>query len=141
MSAYEALRRRPTTSASCSASSARAGRPTQQAQKKVVALGRDKKQQDAADISDGLASMAFDETVGALDALSKFNFEGGQTAAEHVDEVYKQARTLVVLGCSALTLVLGFVLAWAITRQLLAPARRRAAARRPRWRAPWPKAT
>jgi methyl-accepting chemotaxis protein len=89
------------------------------AQKKVVALGRDKKQQDAADISDGLGSTAFDETVGALDALNKFNFEGGQKAAEHVDEVYKQARTLIMAVLAA-TLVLGFVLAWAITRRLIA---------------------
>ncbi len=89
------------------------------AQKKVVALGRDKKQQDAADISDGLGSTAFDETVGALDALNKFNFEGGQAAAAHVDEVYKQARALI-LAMLAATLVLGFVLAWAITRRLIA---------------------
>ncbi len=89
------------------------------AQKKVVALGRDKKQQDAADISDGLGSTAFDETVSALDALNKFSFEGGQKAAEHVDEVYKQARTLILVVL-AVTLVLGFVLAWAITRRLIA---------------------
>ena len=89
------------------------------AQKKVVGLGRDKKQQDAADISDGLGSTAFDETVSALDALNKFNFEGGHKAAEHVDEVYKQARTLI-LAVLAATLVLGFVLAWAITRRLIA---------------------
>ena len=91
----------------------------QAAQKKVIDLGRGKKQQDAADISDGLGSTAFDETVGALDALNKFNFEGGQKAAEHVDEVYKQARTLIVAVLAA-TLVLGFVLAWAITRRLIA---------------------
>ena len=89
------------------------------AQKKVVGLGRDKKQQDAADISDGLGSTAFDETVSALDALNKFSFEGGQKAAEHVDAVYKQARTLILVMLAA-TLVLGFVLAWAITRRLIA---------------------
>ncbi len=89
------------------------------AQKKVVALGRDKKQQDAADISDGLASMAFDETVSALDALNKFNFEGAQQAALHVDAVYKNVRTLVAALLGA-TLLLGILLSWVITRRLIA---------------------
>ncbi len=88
------------------------------AQKKVVKLGRDKQQQDAADISDGLASMAFDETVSALEALSKYNFAGGQQAAEHVDGVYEQARTLVIV-LLAVTLLLGVGLSWLITRRLI----------------------
>ncbi len=88
------------------------------AQKKVVKLGRDKQQQDAADISDGLASMAFDETVSALEALSKYNFAGGQQAAEHVDGVYEQARTLVIV-LLAVTLLLGIGLSWLITRRLI----------------------
>ena len=37
----------------------------ERAEQRVVALGRDKKTQDATDISDGLASMAFDEALGA----------------------------------------------------------------------------
>ena len=88
------------------------------AQKKVVALGRDNKQQDAADISDGLASMAFDETVGALDALNKHGFEGGQKAAERVDGVFAKARMAVVAVLVA-TLVLGLLSATLITRRLL----------------------
>jgi len=88
------------------------------AQKKVVKLGRDKQQQDAADISDGLASMAFDETVTALEALSKYNFAGGQQAAEHVDGVYEQARALVLV-LLAVTLLLGIGLSWLITRRLI----------------------
>ena len=88
------------------------------AQKKVVKLGRDKQQQDAADISDGLASMAFDETVSALEALSKYNFAGGQQAAEHVDGVYEQARALVI-ALLAVTLLLGIGMSWLITRRLI----------------------
>jgi methyl-accepting chemotaxis protein len=89
------------------------------AQKKIVALGRDKKQQDAADISDGLGSMAFDETVSALDALNKFNFEGAQQAAADVDVVHKNVRTLVAALLAA-TLLIGVVLSWVITRRLIA---------------------
>ncbi|WP_341893562.1 MCP four helix bundle domain-containing protein, partial [Variovorax sp. YR752] len=89
------------------------------AQKKVVALGRDKKQQDAADISDGLGSMSFDETVSALDALNKFNFEGAQQAAEHVDSVYENVRALVAALLGS-TLLIGIVLSWMITRRLIA---------------------
>ena len=98
---------------------AKGWREYEAAQKRVVGLGRDNKQQDAADISDGLGSTAFDETVTALDALSKFNFDGGQQAAEQVDAVYKQVRTMIAAVLVA-TLLLGFGLAWAITRRLLA---------------------
>ena len=38
---------------------------------KVLALGREKKQQDAADVSDGLASMAFDTALTQIDKLSR----------------------------------------------------------------------
>ena len=73
-----------------------------QAQARVIALGRDKKQQDAADISDGLGATAFDETLGAHSALSKLNFIGGETAAARSTAVYVQARaqalTLLVLS-------------------------------------------
>jgi methyl-accepting chemotaxis protein len=89
-----------------------------QAQQKVVALGRDKKQQDAADISDGTASMAIDEAVGTLEKLTKFNFDGGQAAAEAAGTVFRQAR-LMLGGLLAAALGLGMALAFAITRRLL----------------------
>ena len=90
----------------------------QQAQAKVLALGKDKKQQDAADISDGMASMAYDETLAALTALTQFNFEGGRASAQQAGIVYQQARlfVLVVLGVA---LLLGVALALLITRQLM----------------------
>jgi methyl-accepting chemotaxis protein len=90
----------------------------QQAQQRVVALGSEKKRQDAADISDGLASMTFDETLGALGALTQFNQEGGRTAAALAQQVYAQARWIVaaVLGCA---LLLGVGLSLLITRRLL----------------------
>jgi methyl-accepting chemotaxis protein len=91
----------------------------EEAQKKVVALGRDNKQQDAADISDGLGSMAFDETVSALDGLNTFNFTGAQQAAQHVDAVYRNVRTLVS-GLLGATLLIGVGLSWLITRRLIA---------------------
>ncbi len=91
----------------------------QAAQKKVIDLGRGKKQQDAADISDGLASMAIDEALAGVEALAKYNFDGGQKAAEHVDMVYAQARGVVV-GVLALTLLIGLGMALLISRRLLA---------------------
>ena len=90
----------------------------QQAQAKVVKLGRDKQKQDAADISDGLASMAFDETIGALAALMQLNQEGGKAAAEHASQVHAQARAAVV-SVLGIALVLGMALALLITRHLL----------------------
>ncbi|MDE2297436.1 MAG: methyl-accepting chemotaxis protein, partial [Burkholderiales bacterium] len=80
--------------------------------------GRDKKQQDAADISDGLASMAYDEALGALDALTKYNFAGGNAAAALTTSIYARSQQLT-LGLLATALLLGIGLAYAITRHLL----------------------
>ena len=91
----------------------------QQAQQRVLALGRDKKSQDAADISDGMASMAFDTTIGALNALTKFGFEGGKAAAVETKAVYLQTRMLM-LGLLAAALLFGIGLAVLITRHLIA---------------------
>ncbi len=88
------------------------------ARQQVMALGRDKKQQDAADVSDGLASTAFDEVVGALDKLSNFSFEQGQLAAADARQTFQQVRGLVV-ALLALGLAVGLVLSVTISRQLL----------------------
>jgi methyl-accepting chemotaxis protein len=88
------------------------------ASQQVLALGRDKKQQDAADISDGVASMTYDESLGALTALSKFNFKGGHRAALSVAETYKAA-TWAVAGLMATALLVGLGLAMLITRNLI----------------------
>ena len=88
------------------------------AQAQVVALGREKKQQDAADVSDGLASTAFDETVAALDKLSIYNFEQAEAAAALSHDTFRTAR-VGVLALVALALGAGIVLAVTITRSLL----------------------
>ncbi len=90
----------------------------QQAQQRVVTLGREKKQADAADISDGLASTAADEVIGALDKLTKYNFDGGKAAAQQADAVYLQAKSLVT-ALLVFTLLLGAGLGRMFTRQLL----------------------
>jgi methyl-accepting chemotaxis protein len=90
----------------------------QKSEQRVVELGRAKKQQDAADISDGAASMAFDEALGALNVLTKHDFEGGKAAATLTATIYRQSK-LLVLGLLAAALLLGMALAYAITRQLL----------------------
>ncbi len=87
--------------------------------KQVLTLGREKKQADAADIADGASAMGFDETVAALQALSKFNFEGGASAAQAASSTYRTART-VMMGLLAGVLLLGALLATVITRRLLA---------------------
>jgi methyl-accepting chemotaxis protein len=87
-------------------------------QARVIKLGRDKQQQDAADIADGASSMAFDEAVGALNKLIEFNYQGGDAAAAHVNLVYNQARWAVV-ALLGLALVVGIGLGTLITRHLL----------------------
>jgi methyl-accepting chemotaxis protein len=89
-----------------------------QANQKVIKLGRDKQQVDAADIADGLSSMAFDEVVTSLNGLIQFNYDGGEASAEHVTTVYDQAR-FAVMGLLGLSLVIGLALALVITRNML----------------------
>ena len=86
----------------------------QQAQQRVVGLGRDRRQQDAADVSDGLGSMTIDEAIIALDALSKYNFNGGKASAERAALVYARARGWMFAVTGA-ALLMGMVLAFAIT--------------------------
>jgi len=87
-------------------------------QDKVIKLGRDGQQMDAADIADGASSMAYDEVVGNLNQLIQFNYDGGDTAAAFVTQVYQQARGAVV-ALLGLALVIGILLGTLITRQLL----------------------
>ncbi len=87
-------------------------------QQKVVALGRSKAQQDAADYSDGAASMAFDEVDSALAALLKHAFAGGEAAAAASNALAERTKlaTLVLLGAAA---ALGLLLAVTLTRRLI----------------------
>jgi methyl-accepting chemotaxis protein len=95
----------------------------QQAQQKVVALGKEKKQQAAADISDGLASTAADAVIAVLEKLTAYNFEGAKNAAAESDRVYATALSLM-LGLIAVVFALGLTLAYAINRSITGPIQR-----------------
>jgi methyl-accepting chemotaxis protein len=84
----------------------------------VLTLGREGQQVDAADVSDGGASMGFDGALTAVDALTRYGFEGGREAAVASKKTYEEAR-LALAGLMALALALGLVLAWTITRTLI----------------------
>ena len=101
------------------ATTAKAWASYEKAAQQVIKLGRDKLQQDAADISDGAASMALDETLGALTEITKFNFAGGEAAAAQANATFVQARG-AVLGLLAVALLLGAAMALVITRHLRA---------------------
>jgi methyl-accepting chemotaxis protein len=62
-----------------------------QATGKVLKLGRAGQQTDAADISDGLAAMAYDEALGVVNQLVKAGFAGGAAAAQSADQTYRAA--------------------------------------------------
>ena len=89
-----------------------------QAQDRVIQLGRAKQQQEAADIADGLSSMAFDDTLSALNKLIQFNYDGSESAATHVEQVYQQARWTLI-GLLIGSLVVGTAFAALITRNLV----------------------
>ncbi len=84
----------------------------------VLALGRDKQQQDAADISDGAAAMAIDEALGVLNAEMKYNFEQGGLAAQATKAIYNEARVGMVALLLA-TFAFVATVAVAITRRLI----------------------
>ena len=88
------------------------------AQLTVVALGREKKQVDAADISDGLGMSAFEQAMGAVAALTAFGFQGGKIAAAEVHAVYASVK-LMVAALLGSALLVGLGLAWGITRHLM----------------------
>ncbi|MCK7498587.1 MAG: hypothetical protein MZW92_54180 [Comamonadaceae bacterium] len=64
------------TSRRCSTTFGKAWSAYRAGQQRVIQLGRDKKQQDAADIADGASSMAFDEVTGAVNALLALQQQG-----------------------------------------------------------------
>jgi methyl-accepting chemotaxis protein len=86
--------------------------------KKVQDLGREGKADDARDIADGAGKMASDEALAALDALSAFCFEAGQSASEQAGRMHRLAQ-LGTSGLMVTALVVGIVLATLITRSLL----------------------
>ncbi|MBC7992477.1 MAG: MCP four helix bundle domain-containing protein [Rhizobacter sp.] len=90
----------------------------QKSAQQVVALGRDKKQADAAGVSDGASSMALDEALGALSTITKFSFERGRMSAERAHATYVRAKG-VVTGLLITALVVGAAMALLITRGLL----------------------
>ena len=101
-----------------SATAAKAWEGYRKAAQRVLQLGRDKKQQDAADISDGMASMAVDEAMGAIDHLSTFNFKHAEQASQHANVVYQRTRN-GMLALLAVALLSGLGLAVWFTRRLL----------------------
>jgi len=86
-------------------------------QQRVIALGRDKQHQDAADISDGASSTHIDELLGALEALSAYNFEGSHTTSERASAIRAMTWT-GMLGLLACALVAGVGMASLFVRRL-----------------------
>jgi hypothetical protein len=109
----------------------------QKSQQRVIALGRDKQHQDAADISDGASSTHIDELLTALETLSSYNFEGSHATSERANTIKAMAwkGMLVLLVCA--------VVAGGAWRRCscAACAGSSVASRRPPWRwpVPWPR--
>ena len=84
---------------------------------KVIELGRAGKADDARDLGDGAAKMAADESIGALDKLSTFNFAAGKQSARLAESGY-QLTFKITLALVALALVVGVAMSLMITRSL-----------------------
>jgi hypothetical protein len=109
-------------------------------QQKVVKFGREGGQADAADVSDGAAATAGDEVLAAIDVLWKHLLEDGREAAARTETIYKLA-TKALASLVALSLGLGFVMAWLYSRRLIGQLGGEPAAAAAKWRKPWPPAT
>jgi methyl-accepting chemotaxis protein len=89
----------------------------QSSQQRVIALGRAGQQQEAADISDGIASMHAEEALAALDKLWAHTLEAGRQASAEAATI--QSTAMKSMGALLLLSVLsGSVLAWVIVRSL-----------------------
>jgi methyl-accepting chemotaxis protein len=86
--------------------------------RKIVGLDRAGKQRDGHDIADGAGKMSLDDSIGALDRLTAFNFDSGKRAAQSAELVYDGARRLA-LALLLVALMVGAALATAITRSML----------------------
>ena len=85
----------------------------------VVGKGRSGAQTDAAEISDGAASMAMDEVLHALRQLADLTFTGGRASAALAADTNAQARG-AVLALLLAAIAVGAALAFAMSRRLLA---------------------
>ena len=85
---------------------------------KVIALGRDKKQEDAKEVSEGAGKSASDDAITALDKVTASGFERGKNAAERVDAVNGSARKWITV-LLVVTIAIGITFAALVTRQLL----------------------
>ncbi len=85
--------------------------------KNVVALGREKKSQDASDFSDGAAAMAFEDALGLVAKLTSYNLASGKAAAEVANASYLTAKK-VVIALLGFALALGAGMALLITKNL-----------------------
>ncbi len=88
------------------------------AAEQVVKLGRSGQQADAADISDGAASMAIDEALHPLGQLGTHVFDSARQAVTVSDAAFKRGAT-VLAGLVAASLLIGAALATFITRALM----------------------
>ncbi len=95
----------------------------QKSQQKVVALGKEKKQQAAADISDGLASTATDDVMSVLEQLITYNFSGGKSAADESKLLHANTAAFL-LGVIGAVFLLGMAIAFAISRSIAQPIQR-----------------
>ena len=117
LAAFGALHQNPAERASFEGLQ-KAGTAYMAAQQKVLALGREDKQQDAAETSEGLAGNAYNDVLAALRTQMKTSVEAGAAAAAAAHATYEQAR-LGVAAVLALGLLLGVGCAVAFSRRLL----------------------
>jgi methyl-accepting chemotaxis protein len=87
------------------------------AQRKVISLGRANSQMDAKDVSDGVAMVAFDDAIAAIDKVNGYFFARGDRAADESHALFKRSRN-VAIGLLVSALIIGVVLAVMITRSL-----------------------
>jgi len=85
---------------------------------KIVAMAKAGQMDDAREVGAGAGQMAADDAILALDKLTAHLFEAGHASSVVSDEIYAKAR-VAVLTLVTTSLVLGAVMALAITRSLL----------------------
>jgi len=85
---------------------------------KVLALDKGGQQMEGKDISEGAGKSQIDDALLALDRMSTYSFAQGRAAADVASSIYGTSQRWV-MGLLAGSLVLGLILAFSLTRNLM----------------------
>lgn len=94
-------------------------------QDRIISLSRQNENDAARQLAAGEGRTVFNQLSTTLGALEKLNAQGANAANQHADEVFAQARILII-ALALVALVAGLAMAYSLTRAIVQPIRQTA---------------